>query len=90
MSADGPRGDGPRAVSWRPGQTPVLLAALSIGLVLMGLQLWLLTVALDLYLGGEGARVWQLAVVSGLVFLGGVGMLALLRGRGRWGRRGGG
>ncbi len=86
MSADDPGGDGARASSWRPGQAPVLLAALGIGLVLMGLQLWLLTVALDLYLGGEGARVWQLAVVSGLVFLGGVAMLALLRGRGRWRR----
>lgn len=58
-----------------PGRQALLLAALVIGLLLMGIQLWLLTVALDLYLGGSGDRVWLLAVVSGLVFLG--GLLAL-------------
>jgi uncharacterized protein DUF6755 len=34
------------------GQQTMVLAALIIGLLLMGLQLWLLTVALDLYLAG--------------------------------------
>jgi hypothetical protein len=36
-----------------PWTGPVLTTALAIGLVLMALQLWLLTVALDLYLGGR-------------------------------------
>jgi hypothetical protein len=61
--------------SW---QMPVLLTALTIGILLMGIQLWVLTVALDLLLGGEGSRVWQLALVSGAIFLGGVFVLNLL------------
>ena len=56
----------------------VVLAALTIGILLMGIQLWLLTVALELYLAGEGDRVWQLALLSGALFLGGLAMLGLL------------
>ena len=55
-----------------PGQQAIVLAALIIGLLLMGLQLWLLTVALDLYLAGSGPRVWLLTLVSGLIFVGGL------------------
>ncbi len=66
-----------------PGQMAVVLAALVIGLLLMGIQLWLLTVALELYLAGRGDRVWQLALLSGAIFLGGLGMLRLLRRRPR-------
>jgi hypothetical protein len=62
---------------------PLVMAALAIGLLLMGLQLWLLTVALELYLSGDGGRVWQLALVSGAIFAGGLAMLALLRRRPR-------
>jgi hypothetical protein len=36
------------------------------------MQLWLLTVALELYLGGEGGNIWALALLSGLVFAGGL------------------
>jgi hypothetical protein len=61
-----------------PGQQAIVMAALMIGLLLMGIQLWLLTVALELYLGGSGRRVWLLALVSGLIFLGGLLMLRLL------------
>jgi hypothetical protein len=61
----------------------LVLAGLAIGLLLMGIQLWLLTIALDLYLAGAGARVWQLALVSGAIFLGGLLMLRLLRRRPR-------
>ena len=61
-----------------PGQMTLVLAGLAIGLLLMGVQLWLLTIALDLYLGGAGARIWQLALVSGAIFLGGLLMLRLL------------
>jgi hypothetical protein len=38
----------------------------------MGIQLWLLTVALDIYLGGEESGLWIIAVFSGLVFAGGL------------------
>jgi hypothetical protein len=69
-----------------PGRQALLLAALLVGLLLMGLQLWLLTVALDLYLGGAGDQVWLLALISGLVFLGGVLALRVLGRRPRFGR----
>ena len=61
-----------------PGQTTIASAALAIGVLLMGIQLWLLTVALELYLGGAGRQVWQLALASGLIFLGGLLTLRLL------------
>ncbi|HEX5416400.1 MAG TPA: DUF6755 family protein [Chloroflexota bacterium] len=72
-----------RAVDRPPpmGQMAILLAALLLGILSMGIQLWLLTVALELYLGGNGDRVWQLAIVSGLIFLGGLAMLRILRSR---------
>lgn len=65
------------------GHGPLTLAALTIGLVLMSLQLWLLTVALDLLLAGRGDAVWQPALVSGLIFVGGLGMLWILHRRPR-------
>ena len=61
-----------------PGQMAIVMAGLVIGLLLMGIQLWLLTVALDLYLAGKGGEVWQLALLSGLIFLGGLAMLWLI------------
>ncbi len=61
-----------------PGQMPIVMAALSIGLLLMGIQLWLLTVALELLLSGQGRQVWGLALVSGAIFLGGLAILWLL------------
>lgn len=66
-----------------PGQMALILAGLAIGLLLMGIQLWLLTIALDLYLAGAGTQVWQLALVSGAIFLGGLLMLRLLSRRPR-------
>lgn len=66
-----------------PGQQAVVMAALMLGLLLMGIQLWLLTVALELYLGGHGRQVWLLALVSGLIFLGGLLVLNVLRRRPR-------
>lgn len=65
------------------GQAPIVMAALTIGILLMAIQLWLLTVALDLYLAGQGSEVWRLGVVSGLMFLGGLGMLWILHRRPR-------
>lgn len=55
-----------------PGRQALLLAALAIGIMMLGIQLWLLTVALELFLGGEGETIWGLAIVSGVVFGGGL------------------
>ena len=66
-----------------PGQMALVLAGLAIGLLMMGIQLWLLTIALDLYLAGAGARIWQLALLSGAIFAGGLLMLRLLNRRPR-------
>jgi hypothetical protein len=75
----GPDGEDPAVRrSPPPGQQAIVMAALMIGLLLMGIQLWLLTVALELYLAGSGRQVWLLALVSGLIFLGGLLMLRLL------------
>lgn len=64
-----------------PGERAMAGAAIAIGVILLGIQLWALTVALELYLGGEGERIWGLAVLSGLVFAGGLLALRALRGR---------
>jgi hypothetical protein len=61
-----------------PGQAPIVAAGLAIGILLLAVQLWLLTVALDLYLAGHGDQVWSLALVSGLIFLGGLLVLWIL------------
>lgn len=66
-----------------PWAGPVLTAALLIGLLLMALQLWILTVALDLFLAGRADGVPRLAAASGLVFLGGLLVLRLLGARDR-------
>jgi len=55
-----------------PGRAAMTMAALAIGITFLGLQLWLLTVALDLYLGGSGDQVWAIALCSGGIFLGGL------------------
>lgn len=64
-----------------PGQGPVELVALVIGLLLLGCQLWLLTVALDLFLAGQGRRIGLIALVSGAIAAGGVAMWVLLNRR---------
>lgn len=65
-----------------PGLQALLLAALAIGILMLSLQLWLLTVSLDLFLAGEGGGVWSIAFVSGLIFSGGLAALRVLsRGR---------
>jgi len=61
-----------------PGRIAVVLTGLAIGILLMGIQLWLLTVALDLYLSGGGPDVLALTLISGLIFLGGLIVLRLL------------
>lgn len=61
-----------------PGLESLLLAALAIGILMLAVQLWLLTVSLDLYLGGRGDEVVSLAIISGVIFLGGLLALRLL------------
>jgi hypothetical protein len=45
----------------------------------MAIQLWLLTLAFNLYLLGDRKGTVVAAIVSGLVFLGGLAMLRVLR-----------
>ncbi|TMD63278.1 MAG: DUF2207 domain-containing protein [Chloroflexi bacterium] len=61
-----------------PGRVAIVLTGLAIGILLMGIQLWILTLALDLYLSGGGANILALALISGLIFLGGLIVLRLL------------
>jgi uncharacterized iron-regulated membrane protein len=61
-----------------PGRQAVVMMMLALGILMLGVQLWLLTVALDLYLAGEGGRIWLACVVSGLIFGGGLLVLRLL------------
>jgi hypothetical protein len=67
----------------RPGEAVVVMTGLIVGLVMMGLQLWLLTLAFDLYLSGERGATLLAAGCSGLIFLGGLLVLWLVMGRGR-------
>ena len=84
MTAPRPRPDVQRTnvpaadVRELPGREALVLASLLLGLIMMGIQLWLLTVALELYLSGEGEEIWGLAIGSGLVFAGGLAALWLL------------
>ena len=54
------------------GRSAMLLAGVIIGVLLVGVQLWMLTVALNLFLLGQTSGAWELVLISGLVFLGGV------------------
>ena len=62
-----------------PGHDGLVMLGLSMGIVLMAIQLWLLTLAFNLYLLGERRGTLIAAIVSGLVFLGGLAMLRVLR-----------
>jgi hypothetical protein len=68
-------------LSESPGQAPIVAAGLAIGILLLAIQLWLLTVALDLFLGGHGDQVWSLALISGVIFIGGLLVMWILRRR---------
>ena len=71
-----------------PGQMVLILTGISIGILLLGMQLWLLTIALNRYLAGQGRDLWLIALVSGAIFAGGLLMLWLLRRRPRIRRTG--
>jgi hypothetical protein len=66
---------GRREPTW---QGPLVTLGLATGILLMSIQLWLLTLAFNLYLSGERGSVVLAAAISGLVFLGGLGMLLMI------------
>jgi hypothetical protein len=72
-----PRPQPPREQQATPGQQAVVLMMLCLGVLLLGAQLWLLTVALDLFLAGAGEHLWAICLVSGLIFVGGLVVLWL-------------
>ncbi len=67
-----------RRAAEEPSSGPVLATALVLGFVLMAIQLWVLTVALDLLLGGARDGFLRLVVTSAAVFAGGLLVLRLL------------
>ncbi|HEX6966996.1 MAG TPA: hypothetical protein VF166_14485 [Gemmatimonadaceae bacterium] len=64
-----------------PGQSALVMLALAIGILLMTVQLWLLTLALNLYLADMREGTLIAALISGLIFLGGLVVLRLLERR---------
>lgn len=62
-----------------PGQSGLVMLGLGIGILLMSVQLWLLTLAFNLYLLGNRRGTLLAALVSGAIFAGGLGMLWVLR-----------
>lgn len=70
----------PPAAPRRPaGQDALVLLGLAIGILLMAVQLWLLTLAFNLFLLGERRGTMIAAIISGAIFLGGLAMLRVLR-----------
>ena len=70
------RGESPRPA---PGQNGLVMLGLSAGVLMMAVQLWLLTLAFNLFLSGERTGTLLAAVVSGAIFLGGLAMMWVLR-----------
>jgi len=60
------------------GQAAIIMLGLTLGLIMMGIQLWLLTLAFDLFRSGDRTQTLVVAIFSGVVFLGGVLMLRFL------------
>jgi hypothetical protein len=63
------------------GQGPLVMLALAIGILLMTVQLWLLTLTLNLFLGGARGGTVVAAVISGLIFAGGLVVVRLVEQR---------
>jgi hypothetical protein len=55
------------------------MLGLSVGILLMSVQLWLLTIAFNLYLSGARKRTLIVAIASGGIFAGGLAMSWVLR-----------
>ena len=62
----------------REQQLPAVYGILSIVLVLVVLQLWLLTATMNAYLGGDDAVVWPAAAASLVCLLLNLGLLRYL------------
>jgi hypothetical protein len=63
----------------RAQRTPIVQGMLAFVLILVVLQLWLLTVTMNAYLGGDDAIVWPAALASLACFLLNAGLLRHLR-----------
>lgn len=62
-----------------PGEGALLSAAVAMGILLMGIQLWILTVALEQFERHRYNEVYALTGISALIFIGGVAILWMLR-----------
>ena len=62
------------------GEGGMVMLGLTVGVLFMSVQLWLLTLAFNLYLSGERRGTLIGAIVSGGIFVGGLVMLRLLHG----------
>lgn len=56
----------------RPGHDALVLGALLVGFMMIGLQLWLLSVATELVLEGHASAAWGPVALSGVVLVGGL------------------
>lgn len=69
----------PRRAVPPPGEAGLVGAALMIGILLLALQLWILTVALEEFQRHNDQRTCMLAGISALIFAGGLAVRWLLR-----------
>ena len=59
----------------REQKSTIVSGILSIVVVLVVLQLWLLTATMNAYLGGDESAIWPAAIVSAVCFLLNLGLL---------------
>lgn len=69
----------PRRAIPPPGEAGLVGAALMSGILLLALQLWILTVALEEFQRHNDQRTYMLAGISALIFAGGLAVRWLLR-----------
>ncbi len=62
-----------------PGEAALVGAALMIGILLLALQLWILTVALEEFQRHNDERTYMLAGISAAIFAGGLAVRWLLK-----------
>lgn len=69
----------PRRAVPPPGEAGLVGAALMIGILLLALQLWILTVALEEFQRHNDERTYALAGISAVIFAGGLAVRWLLK-----------
>jgi hypothetical protein len=69
----------PQRVIPPPGEAGLVGAALMIGILLLALQLWILTVALEEFQRHNDERTYILAGISAAIFAGGLAVRYLLK-----------